>query len=51
MRPNTENAKARYSVVFKYIVFLCFGTCFQIYLRILLGDQLQRCKSKKVICD
>lgn len=50
-RPNTENAEARYSVVFKYLAFLCFNANFQIYLHVLLGDQLQNCKCKKVICD
>lgn len=51
-RPNIdEKAHARYSVVFKYTVSLCFCTNFQIYLHIVLWDQLQICKCEKVICD
>lgn len=52
IRTNTdEKADARYSVVFKYIAFLCFSANFQTYLHILLWDQLQSFKCEKVICD
>lgn len=50
-RPNTEKVEARYSVVFTYIALLCFINNFQFLLNILLGDQLQSCKSKLFVIN